>query len=106
MATSRIATQEQFNEIRYQTLGDDTYANGIVVLDNRYVESRDWMTVHELVWSENNGRDIFSYYYEEAATAYQEGEEAEFDPSQIFEAVAEQVIVTTYTRVYPKKGRK
>lgn len=106
MATSRITTKEQFENIRYQAVDDDNYESGIVVLQKSIVGVQDWVTVWELVWSENNGRDTFSYYYEEPNTPYQEGSEAEFDASEIVEAVGESVVITRYTRVYPKKGKK
>lgn len=106
MATSRITTQEEFDSIRYQTVDSENYESGIVVLQNSIVETRDWVTVWELVWSENNGRDTFSYYYEVPNTFYQEGSEAEFDASEIVEAVGESVVITRYTRVQPKKNRK
>lgn len=106
MATSRITTEDEFEGIRYQTVGEDNYASGVVVLHNEFVESRDWVEVWELVWSENDGKDLFSYYYEVPATVYQEGSETEFDASLIREAVAEEVTIIKYTRVMPKKSRK
>lgn len=106
MATSQITNEDEFEGIRYQTVGDTTYSSGVVVLQNEYVESRRWVEVWELVWSENDGQDIFSYYYEEPATERQEGSEAEFDASLIREAIAEEVTIIKYTRVNPKKTRK
>lgn len=106
MATSSITTKEQFESIRYQTVGGDNYESGITVLENRMVETGDWVTVWELVWDENNGRDLFSYYYEVPNTFYQEGSEEEFDASRIVEAVGEKIVIMKYTRVSPKKGRK
>lgn len=112
MATSRIRTEDDFENIRYQTVGDATYASadseyssGVVVLANRFVESRSWVEVWELVWSENDGKDLFSYYYEEPATEMQEGSEAEFDPELIRDVIAEEVTIIQYTRI-PKKQQK
>jgi hypothetical protein len=110
MATSKIVTEGDFENIRYQRVGDTTYAStdseyssGVVVLFNEFVESRSWVNVFELVWSENDGKDLFSYYHEEPATEMQEGSEAEFDPELIRDVVAEEVTVIKYTRVPKKK---
>lgn len=106
MTTSRILTEDDFEEIRYQSEGDATYSTGIVVLANTFVESRSWVEVWELVWSENDGKDLFSYYYEEPATEMQEGSEAEFDPELIRDVIAEEVTVIKYTRIPKKKAKK
>lgn len=105
MATSQITNQQEFENIRYQGVGDTTYSSGVVVLSNKFVESRRWVELWELVWSENDGKDLFSYYYEVPATELQDADE-DFDPSQIRDVVAEEVTVIKYTRVYPKKTRK
>ena len=106
MATSKILTEDDFENIRYQSEGDTTYSSGAVVLANRFVESRSWVEVWELVWSENDGKDLFSYYYEEPATEMQEGSEAEFDADLIRDVIAEEVTVIKYTRVPKKKSKK
>jgi hypothetical protein len=105
MATSKILTEDDFENIRYQSVDDTTYSSGVVVLANEYVESRRWFEVWELIWSENDGKDLFSYYYQEPATEYQEGSEDEFDPDLIREVVAEEVTVIKYTRVPKKKSK-
>ena len=99
MSTSRIRTADDFESIRYQEVGDTSYPNGIVVLSDKYVESGRWVEIWELVWSENDGKDLFSYFYEVPATEYQAGSESDFDASGIAEVVAEEVTVIKYTRV-------
>lgn len=102
MAMSKITNQQEFDNIRYQTVGDKTYSSGVVVLSNEYVESRRWTEMWELVWSENEGKDLFSYYYHVPATELQDVDE-DFNPSEIRDVVAEEVTIIKYTRVYPKK---
>lgn len=89
---SIIKTEDDFEALR------DGYhdAEGLKVVENEHIESRRWVEVWRLVWSEDNGETFFAYYYELPASENQEGSESEFDAAGIYSVKAKTVMVVKY----------
>lgn len=90
---SLIKTEDDFENLRY---GNYEKREGFKVVEDEYIESRRWVELWRIVWTEDNGQRYFAYYYEVPSTELQDGSENEFDAARIYAVKPVSVMVTKY----------
>lgn len=99
MTTSKITTEDEFDDLRFRTMNVTDSKDGITVLENEYIDSSRWFEIWRLVWSEDNGSSYYAYLYQIPATEVQEGSEDEFDPAGIVEVKPKETVIIEYVEV-------
>lgn len=114
---SAITTEEEFSDLRYgygtigkpfilDLMSEDKQGRQnsieVTVLEDAYVDSSRWTEIHRLVWKEAGQDKILAVYYEVPATENQEGSERDYDPSEVFVVIAQEITIVQYTQVSNK----
>lgn len=101
--TEALVTQDQLEEIQDLWHKDDvSEPSGFVLVEDKMVDQRRWVTVHHRVVKTVDGR-YFAYHYETPSTEMTEGSESEVSPRDVYEVFPHEVVTIVYKKTPQEK---
>lgn len=93
-----LVTQDELEEIQDLWSKDEvSVPSGFVLVQDKMIDQRRWVTVHNRVVKTPDGRYL-AYNYDTPSTEMQEGSESTVEPEDLYEVEPHEVVTIVYKR--------